>query len=92
MTKKETFTCPNCGETVPYNAKACPYCGSDDETGWSEQTYLDGIDLPDDESYDELLNREFSTDSKSKTRLNWRLMTAAILCIVFILLLLRGLF
>lgn len=30
------FTCPNCGADVPIKAKACPECGSDQETGWSE--------------------------------------------------------
>jgi hypothetical protein len=32
----ETFPCPNCGAAVPLKAKACPECGSDEETGWSE--------------------------------------------------------
>ncbi len=27
--------CPNCGETVPLDATACPGCGSDEFTGWS---------------------------------------------------------
>ncbi len=32
----DPFLCPNCGAMVPANAKACPECGSDEETGWSE--------------------------------------------------------
>jgi hypothetical protein len=52
--------CPNCGATVPPNAKACPECGSDDETGWSEQAYAPNPDLPDEEfDYDEYTRREF---------------------------------
>jgi zinc-ribbon domain len=31
-----SFVCPNCGADVPLKAKACPACGSDRETGWSE--------------------------------------------------------
>lgn len=31
------FTCPNCHADVPINALACPECGSDRETGWSEE-------------------------------------------------------
>ncbi len=27
-------------------AKACPDCGSDEKTGWSEDTMYDGLDLP----------------------------------------------
>jgi hypothetical protein len=30
------FTCPHCGAAVPSDASACPECGSDEETGWSE--------------------------------------------------------
>ncbi len=55
----ETFSCPNCGGDVPRKAKACPHCGSDEKTGWSEQTYLDGIDLSDDFDYEETIRREF---------------------------------
>ena len=34
---------------MPAGAKACPHCGADERTGWSEETYLDGVDLPEDE-------------------------------------------
>ncbi len=40
------FDCPNCGAEVPIKAKSCPDCGSDDNTGWSEDTMYDGLDLP----------------------------------------------
>ena len=43
------FVCPNCGADVPGGASSCPECGSDDRTGWSEDTYLDGVSLPDEE-------------------------------------------
>lgn len=42
------FTCPVCGEQVPGNALACPQCGADDETGWSEDAEYDGVELPDE--------------------------------------------
>ncbi|MGP1386425.1 MAG: hypothetical protein ACTS2F_22885 [Thainema sp.] len=32
----EYFTCPVCGTDVPLKARACPECGSDKGTGWSE--------------------------------------------------------
>lgn len=41
------FTCPVCGEVVAADALACPGCGSDDETGWSEESAYDAADLPD---------------------------------------------
>ncbi len=54
--------CPNCGAEVPARAKACPECGSCEETGWSERAELDGPGIPDDEfSYDEFVQREFGS-------------------------------
>ena len=41
--------CPNCGEPVPAGAAAYPHCGADERTGWSEETYLDGVELPGEE-------------------------------------------
>ncbi len=40
------FDCPNCGAEVLAKAKSCPDCGSDEKTGWSEDTMYDGLDLP----------------------------------------------
>ena len=40
------FDFPNCGAEVPIKAKSCPDCGSDENTGWSEDTMYDGLDLP----------------------------------------------
>jgi hypothetical protein len=37
--KKKTFACPFCGAEVPAGAAACPECGSDDQTGWSDNLY-----------------------------------------------------
>lgn len=39
-------SCPNCGADVPRGARSCPECGSDDKSGWSDDTYLDDVDLP----------------------------------------------
>ena len=53
-------TCPNCGASVPRNAKACPECGSCDETGWSEEADYDALGLPEEEfDYQEFARREF---------------------------------
>jgi len=49
-----TFVCPNCGAVIPANrdlaatSRACPECGSDEETGWSEEWYPDDA-APDEE-------------------------------------------
>jgi hypothetical protein len=51
--------CPNCGAVVPPQAKACPECGADDETGRSE-AFQPSPDLPDEEfDYEEYTKREF---------------------------------
>jgi hypothetical protein len=52
--------CPNCGAEVPRNARACPECGSCDETGWSEKAHADGLGLPDEDfDYQDFVKREF---------------------------------
>ena len=43
------FSCPVCGEDVPRKAKSCPSCGACDKSGWNEDRYLDGLDLPDED-------------------------------------------
>lgn len=42
----DDFVCPHCGAELRAGAKFCPECGSDENTGWSEDTYLDGVSLP----------------------------------------------
>lgn len=42
------FTCPHCGAPVPPDATACPECGSDSQTGWSEKAAYDDLLLYDD--------------------------------------------
>ena len=52
--------CPHCGALVPRQARACPACGSDEETGWSDRAAAQRLDLPDDEfDYDEFVKGEF---------------------------------
>jgi predicted nucleic acid-binding Zn ribbon protein len=52
--------CPVCGAEVPRDALACPECGSDEETGWSDRARAQELGLPDDEfDYDEYLKEEF---------------------------------
>ena len=52
--------CPNCGAVVPRKARACPECGADEKTGWSEEAYAQRLDLPDDNfDYDEYVKEEF---------------------------------
>jgi hypothetical protein len=85
MTKKtnKTFTCPVCMEQVPAHAHACPHCGADEQTGWSESTYLDGIDVDEEIDYDEILENEFpSKKPKPVAKLNWIVIVAIVLLIL----------
>lgn len=84
----EEFVCPNCGEPVPAKAKSCPECGSDENTGWNEQTYLDGVSLPyaDDEDDDPP-----QADPDAAPKVNWGLaLVAGGLLIVSLLVFLVG--
>lgn len=59
--------CPNCGAEVPRNAKACPECGSDEKTGWSENARASDLGLPDENfDYDDFIKREFGGERKPR--------------------------
>ena len=64
--------CPNCGAEVPPNSKACPECGSDEETGWSEEAKTEGLDLPNqDFDYDDFVKREFGKEGPVPRGIHW---------------------
>ncbi len=90
MKQRQSFTCPNCGGTVPARAAACPHCGSDEQTGWSEGTYLDGIDIDDDFDYEEALSGEFKQDRLEKKHPG-RLIVVALLLLLVMVALIRSL-
>lgn len=50
--------CPNCGEYVEAGSASCDACGSCQETGWSEESYYDGLDLPVEQDERELPKKE----------------------------------
>jgi len=87
MRDNSYFICPCCGAQVASGARACPDCGSDERTGWSQNTYLDGLDLPgmDESDYEEMLAREFSSP-KSKSRIEWKTIVGVILLVAMFLL------
>jgi zinc ribbon protein len=52
--------CPHCGAEVPSDARACPECGSDEQTGWSDRAHTDRLGIPDEEfDYEEFVKEEF---------------------------------
>ncbi|MDG5815401.1 zinc ribbon domain-containing protein [Chitinispirillales bacterium ANBcel5] len=84
---KQVVPCPYCGEDILSDASACPHCGSDERTGWSDQSYMDGIDLVDEEMYEEIRRKEFGTtkSSSTKVKLPWRTIIGALVLLAFIL-------
>jgi hypothetical protein len=81
---------------VPDDARACPECGSDEETGWSERAQAQRLDLPDDEfDYDEFVKEEFGSKSPSSPQikpagLSWVWWIAGILLLLaFVFMFLR---
>ena len=64
--------CLNCGAAVPPDAKACPECGADEETGWGEGARHAELGLPDDHfDYDSFVKREFAGPSAKPEGISW---------------------
>ena len=79
-----TVPCPHCGEYIKKDARACPHCGSDERTGWSDRTYLDGVDLGDDVDYDELVQNEFPSRFHAPKKIQWIAVAGATVLFFFI--------
>jgi hypothetical protein len=77
--------CPNCGALVPPKAKACPGCGSDEKTGWSDSAHADNLGIPDENfDYDKFVKEEFGSVPKPRG-LHWLWwLTALILVLLFL--------
>ena len=82
--------CPNCGVIVPPKAKACPGCGSDEKTGWSDSATADNLGIPDENfDYNEFVKDEFGARAKPRD-LHWLWwLTALLLILLFLFLFLR---
>jgi uncharacterized membrane protein YvbJ len=62
--------CPNCGAEVPRNAKACPECGSDESTGWSDRAHAENLGIPDDNfDHDKFVDEEFGGQKSKRSGL-----------------------
>lgn len=82
--------CPNCGVDIPRRAKACPGCGADEQTGWSEesrQATAADLGLPDEDfDYNEFAAREFGKPSPKPHGVAWHWWVVAIILIAAIFL------
>lgn len=77
--------CPNCGAVVPRNAKSCPECGADEETGWSDSAQAANLGIPDEKfDYDEFVKEEFGQSPKPRG-IHWLWwLTALVLVLLFL--------
>lgn len=84
-------TCPQCGAILPHNAKACPECGSDEKTGWSNSAHADQLGIPEDEfDYESFVNEEFDSRSPKPRGIHWVWwLTALLLVLAFLLFIFR---
>ncbi len=85
--------CPACGTEVPPRAKACPECGSDESTGWSEKAHADGLGLPDESfNYNEFVEREFRPARRQPVRPWYWTATAVLLLALMVGMIVRTFF
>ena len=79
--------CPNCGAEVPRNARACPECGSDEKTGWSDKAHAEHLGLPDEDfDYDEFVKEEFGNAPNIRPRgISWFWWVVAVLLLIALL-------
>jgi uncharacterized membrane protein YvbJ len=75
--------CPNCGSEVPRNARACPECGSDEQTGWSEEAKSTDLGLPDEDfNYDKFVEQEFGSKKPVPRGIHWFWWVIALVLII----------
>ena len=79
--------CPNCGTELPTKVGACPQCGADEKTAWSEAARYDSLNLPDDKfDNDEFVDGEFGKPGLQPRGLHWFWWLVALLLLVAVVL------
>ena len=77
--------CPNCSALVPRRAKACPECGADEKTGWSDTAHADNLGIPDENfDYNEFVKDEFGDHAKPRG-IHWLWWLTSLLLVVLFL-------
>jgi RNA polymerase subunit RPABC4/transcription elongation factor Spt4 len=78
--------CPNCGAIVPPKAKACPECGADEKTGWSDTAYADRLGIPEENfDYDRFVKEEFAPARVKPRGIHWIWWLTALLLVLLFL-------
>jgi hypothetical protein len=75
--------CPNCGAELPQRARACPECGADEATGWSENAGAEHLELPGEQfDYDDFVRREFGSGSPKPRGIKWFWWVTAVVVLI----------
>ncbi len=79
--KDSDWVCPFCGAALEEDVNFCRDCGSDWETGWSDDTYQEALD----HDYDRALEAEFGTKKRDR---DWKqfLTTISLILLSFLIL------
>lgn len=78
--------CPNCGTEVPDDARVCPECGADEETGWSDKAHTERLGIPDEDfDYDRFVEEEFGEAKPKTSPARWLWSVVALILIVLML-------
>ena len=80
-------TYPNCGAVVPPQARACPGCGSDESTGWSDSATASHLGIPEEKfDYEDFVQEEFAHRPLKPRGIHWLWwLTALVLIALFLL-------
>jgi hypothetical protein len=78
--------CPNCGAEVPARAKACPECGADETTGWSDRAHGERLGIPDEDfDYERFKREEFGDGGPARSERSWWWQALAVVVVILLL-------
>ncbi|MGM0460844.1 MAG: zinc-ribbon domain-containing protein [Fibrobacterota bacterium] len=86
--KDKTWLCPFCSYELSEDATFCPRCGSDENTGWSQESDYDQNDLA-DHDYEASLKEEFG-DTERDRAFQVFMKTVILLTVLFLTVVLLG--
>jgi len=83
--------CPECNHKVSDKAKSCPECGACEKSGWSEDQFLDGLNLPDEDyTTGRPLNAGPQKGRKAETMQRVWWVVAVVVCVAMLWMIFRG--
>lgn len=78
--------CPNCGTDVPDDARVCPECGADEDTGWSDKAHTERLGIPDEDfNYDRFVEEEFGEQKPKNSPAQWLWKVVAVILLILML-------